>query len=132
MNKIYTFGIIVLLALFGFWFLNQSKTSVSASSSGNDLIPVVNGQQIVSMTASAGGYTPNHFKIKAGIPVVWNITSSGNAGCASAVVAPQLFPDRIVLTADAVTTKQFTAPSPGTYRFSCTMGMYTGSFEVIN
>lgn len=132
MNKIYTFGTIILIAAFGFWFITNSKSSASATSSGNDLAPVVNGQQIVTMTASAGGYTPNHFKIKADIPVIWNITSSGNAGCASAMVAPQLFPDRIILTADAVTTKQFTAPSPGTYRFSCTMGMYTGSFEVVN
>lgn len=132
MSKIYIIGIVLIIAAFGYWFVSQPQSSATVSAKSTDLAPVVNGQQVVTMTASPGGYTPNHFKIKAGIPVLWNITSSGNAGCASAIVAPQLFPDRIVLTADTVTTKEFTVSSPGTYRFSCTMGMYTGSFEVIN
>lgn len=99
----------------------------------NDKVVVADGKQIVKMTASYSGYSPNRIIIKAGIPVIWQISSSGNAGCASAIVAPSIFSDMIVLTPDTVTTKEFVAPTtPGVYRFSCSMGMYNGLFEVIN
>ena len=132
MNNFYKFGIIILIALFGFWFFNQKSTTVSASHQTGDLAPIENGKQIVKMTASYSGYSPNRITIKAGVPVVWQILSSGNAGCASVIVAPSIFSDMIVLTPDTVTTKEFTITSLGNYRFSCSMGMFSGSFEVIN
>lgn len=130
MDNFFKFGSIALIVGFGIWFFNQKPSTASASSN----LPVVsNGVQVVKMTASYSGYSPNQIKIKAGIPVKWEITTSGNAGCASALVAPRLFSDMVSLTPDSTTTKEFTAPStPGIYRFSCSMGMYTGSFEVIN
>lgn len=127
-NKILTFGLIIFIVSFGYWIMNQKTSSVAAS----DLPSIVNGQQIVKMAASYSGYSPNRLKIKAGIPVVWQITTSGNAGCASALVAPSLFSDMVILAPSSTTTKEFTVSTPGVYRFSCSMGMYTGSFEVIN
>ena len=111
---------------FGFPTINNPPSNPSSD------VQIVDGKQIVNMMASAAGYTPNRFTIKAGVPVVWNITSSGNAGCAGSIIAPQLFPDRLLLTPNQTFTKEFIASTPGTYRFSCSMGMYTGSIEVIN
>jgi plastocyanin domain-containing protein len=84
------------------------------------------------MNASTSGYSPNHFTIKAGVPVQWNITAGNAIGCASAIVARNLYSGIVYLTPNTVTTKEFTASVPGTYTFSCSMGMYTGSFEVVN
>src|SRR3989339_2120582 len=111
MDNFYKFGTIALVAIFGFWFFNQ-KTSTTLASSN---LPVIsNGIQVVKMTASYSGYSPIQIKIKAGIPVKWEITTSGNAGCASALVAPQLFSDMVSLTPDSTTTKEFVAPTtPG-------------------
>jgi plastocyanin domain-containing protein len=133
MDNFFKFGTIALIAVFGFWFFNQKPSTASATTSTNNTVSIVDGKQIVKMTASYSGYSPNRITIKAGLPVVWQITTSGNAGCASALVAPQLFSDMVSLNPDSTTTKEFTAPStPGIYRFSCSMGMYTGTFEVIN
>ncbi len=131
-NLFYVLGSIVLIVVFGFFIFSQKHPSVSNAASGPDLVQVVDGKQIVKMTASAAGYSPNNFKIKANIPVVWQITSSGNAGCAGSIVSHGLFSDRIDLIPNSQVTKEFTPVAPGTYRFSCTMGMYTGTFEVIN
>lgn len=132
MDNFFKFGTIALIALFGFWFLNQKPSTASATTSTNT-VSVIDGKQVVKMTASYSGYSPNQIKIKAGLPVVWQITTSGSAGCASALVAPTLFSDMISLAPSSTTTKEFVAPTtPGIYRFSCSMGMYTGSFEVTN
>lgn len=132
MDNFFKYGTIALIALFGFWFLNQKPSTASATTSTNT-VSIIDGKQVVKMTASYSGYSPNLIKIKAGLPVVWQITTSGNAGCASALVAPALFSDMISLAPSSTTTKEFIAPAtPGTYRFSCSMGMYTGSFQVIN
>lgn len=127
-NKAFKFTSVFLFLAFIFWFFSQqSSPSVAA-----DLPPIVDGQQIVKMTASYSGYSPNRIKIRAGIPVSWQISSSGNPGCAGAIIAPTLFSGMISLIPNPSITKVFTATQPGTYRFSCSMGMYTGSFEVVN
>lgn len=111
----------------------SSATVFNAKTVSQDDLPqIVDGKQILQITASAAGYNPNNLQVKAGIPVSWQITSSGNAGCAGAVIAPQLFPDLIRLVPNQTVTKEFTPLAAGIYRFSCSMGMYTGSIEVVN
>ena len=128
MKNFYLIGIFVMLGAFVFWLFSRQPGNISAA----DLPEIVNGKQIVKMSASGSGYSPNRLKIRAGIPVVWEITSVGNPGCASALVAPSFFSGMIALTPNSTVTQEFTAAKPGTYRFSCSMGMYTGSFEVVN
>lgn len=133
MNKMFNIGSILMVLLLGFMTFGQKTSPTSASPSGGNQVTIVNGKQVVNMTASYSGYSPNRIKIKAGLPVIWQITTAGNAGCASALVAPSLFSDMIYLLPSSTTTKEFVAPiTTGIYRFSCSMGMYTGSFEVIN
>lgn len=97
------------------------------------LAPMVNGQQLMQMTVYSVKYNPNYFKIKAGVPVRWEITSSGQPGCASGLVVANGLTDPIYLSPNQgqVTVKEFTAQNPGTYRFSCPMGMVRGTIEVI-
>jgi plastocyanin domain-containing protein len=130
-GKFFTYASIALVLLFGWWIYKQSSgTSVSANTNS---VAVVNGVQIVKMDASSTGYNPRQITIKAGLPVRWEITDKGTSGCTNAVIARQLFDGQISLTPGTTSVKEFTAPAtPGTYRFSCWMGMVTGSFLVAN
>jgi len=96
-------------------------------------VPIINGQQLIKMDASSTGYIPNTFTIKAGQPVRWEITDRGTSGCTNAVIARSLFDGAINLVPGTTSVKEFTSPTtPGTYRFSCWMGMISGSIKVVN
>lgn len=95
------------------------------------LAPIVNGKQVIKMTASGSGYNPNYFKVKAGIPVQWEITAGNSLGCNNGLIS-KLFDGQVYLTPGQVTVKEFTPSSAGTYQFSCSMGMIRGTIEVIN
>lgn len=124
----------LLLLIFAFFNLkNQfnlldfnhpvSRTNISQSSE------VV----VLKMSASATGYTPNNFQVKAGQKVRWEITDTGTSGCTNGVISRSLFQGVINLVPGTTSVKEFTAPTtPGTYRFSCWMGMISGTIEVIN
>lgn len=94
--------------------------------------PIVNEKQIIKMGASASGYLPNYFKVRAGVPVVWEITDTGTSGCTNAVISKGLFDGQISLTPGQVSTKEFTPEKAGKYKFSCWMGMVSGVIEVVD
>jgi len=110
--------------------LNQNQVQVS-NVNQNDLPLIIDGEQVIKMTASGSGDSPNYFKVKAGVPVKWEITGSNSLGCNGAIVSNSLFDGEIVLAPGQVSTKEFTPQTPGTYGFSCTMGMIRGTIEVI-
>ncbi|MFH0864349.1 MAG: sulfite exporter TauE/SafE family protein [Candidatus Gottesmanbacteria bacterium] len=98
----------------------------------NDLPPLINGLQLIKMDASATGYTPNYFKVRAGVPVRWEINDTGTSGCTNAVISKSLFDGQIDLTPGKISTKEFTPTQPGRYKFSCWMGMINGVMEVVD
>ncbi len=116
--------------------LNQNQTPASAQGSGEEkqggLAPVVNGVQVIAMTATGSADSPNYFKVKAGIPVKWEITAGNSLGCNGAIISRDLFNDEINLTPGQVSVKEFTPQNVGTFGFSCTMGMIRGTIEVVN
>lgn len=123
------FNINSQLTVLGFSF---SKSTTYDLQPNSQTVPTVNGVQVIKMDASATGYTPSTFTIKAGLPVRWEITDRGTAGCTNAVISRSLFQGQINLVPGTTSIKEFTAPtSPGTYRFSCWMGMISGTIEVV-
>lgn len=122
------------LNVLGLTSLNDisSKFTQNLPLSENGLIPIINDKQIMKMEASSSGYTPNYFKVKAGIPVRWEITDTGTSGCTNAVISRGLFDGAINLTPGQTSIKEFTPEKPGKYKFSCWMGMISGTIEVIN
>ena len=119
--------LIFSLVLVYFYYSGSQATSPSPT------VQVVNGVQIIKMDASVSGYTPSTFTIKAGLPVRWEITDKGTAGCTNAIISRSLFTGQINLVPGTTSVKEFTAPtSPGVYRFSCWMGMISGTIEVVN
>ncbi len=95
------------------------------------LAPIVNGKQILKMDAFAYKYEPNEFKIRAGIPVRWEISNQGVSGCSNAIIAKGLFDGEVRLNKE-LNVKEFTPQNPGKYKFSCWMGMISGIITVVD
>ena len=107
---------------------NQTQNVVDEK----DLPPIVDGKQVIKMTAWGSGDSPNYFKVRAGVPVRWEITASSSLGCNGSIISNSLFNGAIDLNPGQLSVKEFTPQNPGKYRFSCTMGMISGIMEVTN
>jgi plastocyanin len=127
------FNINSQLNVLGLASLNDIKIISAASpADGKGLAPIVDGKQVLKMEASSSGYRPNYLKVRAGIPVRWEINDVGTSGCTNAIISKSLFDGTIPLTPGQVTIKEFTPTKPGRYKFSCWMGMVSGIIEVID
>jgi uncharacterized protein len=122
----------ILLLVFSLYSLNSTLSllnlpSVSFAKNNSQEL----SGNILKMTASSSGYSPNYFRVKAGQKIRWEITDMGTSGCTNAIIARSLFQGPINLVPGTTSVKKFTAPTtPGTYRFSCWMGMISGVIEV--
>lgn len=97
------------------------------------LVPVdANGVQVMRMEALAYAYRPNQFRVRAGVPVRWEISDVGASGCTNAVISRGLFAGEVRLTRGQTSVKEFTPTEPGRYKFSCWMGMVAGVIEVVS
>ncbi len=109
---------------------NFNLISKSSAQTVNDPnVKIENGVQVVSMTESASGYSPNSFTIQKDIPVKWVVNAKDVSTCASSIVSSQLNIKQGLH--QGVNTIEFTPTSEGTINFSCIMGMYTGQFNVV-
>ena len=76
-----------------------------------------------------GGYAPSAIEVVAGRPVRLAFDRADRSGCSEEVVLPD-FGIRRFLPAGAVTSVEFTPDQPGTYEFTCGMGMLRGRLVV--
>lgn len=121
--------------ILGFTSLNDLRFDRNAGRSSvrvDDAVPIIDGKQVMKMDAAAYGYSPNYFKVKAGVPVRWEITDKGTSGCTNAVIANGLFSGEIDLSLGQTSVKEFTPQKSGKYKFSCWMGMISGVIEVVD
>lgn len=91
-------------------------------------VTLENGVQVVHMTENTNGYSPNKFSIEKGIPVKWIVDVQAPFSCASTIVMPKLGLQKNLVAGE--NTIEFTPDTTGNLPFSCSMGMYTGSFNV--
>lgn len=112
---------------FGSWFVANRAQTVQ----GNDPnVRLENGVQVVTMAEVAGGYSPNRFTIRKGVPVRWVIDAQAPYSCASSLVVSSLNIRKTLKAGENII--EFTPQKMGTIPFSCAMGMYTGSFTVVD
>lgn len=107
-----------------------TSSSQTANINQDANVKQINGVQEVRMVQNSRGYTPNTFTIQKGIPVKWIITSEDSNTCAASIVS-QKFGIRQGLSLGE-NIIEFTPEEAGNARFSCIMGMFTGSFTVID
>jgi len=88
-----------------------------------------NGIQVARMKQLPGGYQPNKFVIKKGIPVKWIVEATNIDVCSSSIVANKIGIKKFLELGENIF--EFTPKETGEIKFSCTMGMYSGKFIVI-
>jgi plastocyanin domain-containing protein len=104
------------------WYFFVAGRQAAHATSGDD------GQQEVLVRID-GGYSPSAIEVVAGRPVRLNFERADRSGCSEEVVLPE-FGIRRFLPTGAVTAVEFTPDRPGTYEFTCGMGMLRGRVVV--
>lgn len=129
--KIVAVGVLIL----GFYYVTNFlaiygvNLGFNQTSSGNSVsVNVENGKQVINMDVVNGGYIPNYFSVKKGLPVKWNINGKNVFGCQGYLVVPNLGISKALTEGENLI--EFTPTEAGTINFSCGMGMYRGRIEV--
>jgi sulfite exporter TauE/SafE len=136
----------VLLIVFSLYILNSSLILFNSPVTFSSMIrPVTwffsderfsqNGSQPISnqvtININNSGYSPKYFKVKAGEPVELTLVSNNVRSCALSFVF-KAFNIRAILKPTDKQTFTFTPTQPGRFTYSCSMGMYSGTMEVVN
>ncbi len=109
---------------------STSSTNVlSAQQAADPKVTIEDGKQVVKMDVSAQGYSPDSFTVKAGVPVKWMVNGVNVLGCQGTLLAPKANIQQALQSGNNVI--EFTPSEKGPLNFSCSMGMFRGSFNVI-
>lgn len=106
------------------------KSVLYKSNSTKQQNNITNGIQEVEIIATNSGYKTNTKSLKIGVPVKLTITSKNVQSCARSFIIPSLNINK-VLPLNGTEVIEFTPTKEGIFTFSCGMGMYTGSFNII-
>lgn len=88
------------------------------------------GRQLLTTYQEAAGYSPRNVTIYAGFPTEWTIVSKTVTTCAATIVIPSWnFGTQLRLGANKL---RLEALEPGVIRYSCAMGMYSGSITIVD
>ena len=99
------------------YFFLAAQPPVAAAGAGT-------GPQSVRIVVD-GGYSPSVVTVEAGRPVRLEFERRESSGCTEEIVVPD-FGIRTFLPAHQVTPVHFVPVKPGTYEFTCGMGMVRG------
>ncbi|TAK57281.1 hypothetical protein EPO17_02385 [Patescibacteria group bacterium] len=121
-------SIVVAGALIGGAFVLSENSPESNTDSVVNNVTVVDGKQIVEITAK-GGYMPRKSVVSSGMPTVLRINTRGTFDCTSSVRIPSMDISQN-LPPTGVTDIDLGVLSQGTIEGTCSMGMYPFEIEV--
>lgn len=125
--KLTVISILVAVALIvGAIVFTRGDSGSGASVAGNN-VSVVNGKQIIEISAK-GGYQPRKSTAQAGLPTVLRFDTNGTFDCSSSVRIPSLGISKL-LPQSGVTDIDLGLPQVGTIQGMCGMGMYRFELE---
>lgn len=101
-----------------FFLADRGGASVAVAAGG------AAGRQEIAITVQ-GGYSPSTIRVASGQPVRLMFDRRENSSCSEEVVFPD-FDLRRFLPENQRTVVDITPPAPGTYEFTCGMGMLHG------
>ena len=123
--------------------INLSGSTVNANSLLRDLSCSISFCEInaqpktqvavseATITIDSTGYSPSFITVRAGSQVKLNLNNTDGNNCAQAFTIPKLNVQRLIRPGEQ-SSIDFTAPStPGKIAFTCSMGMYSGTIDVI-
>ena len=115
------FGIAAILWVNWYFFLAGRRVGVAAAVAGS-------GVQEVPIVVN-GGYAPATVALQRGRPVRLLFDRRDQGSCTEEVVLPDFGLRRFLPTGE-VTPVEFTPEKPGTFEFTCGMGMVRGKLIV--
>lgn len=90
---------------------------------------IIDGVQIIKMTVSNKGFTPNAFYVQKGIPVKWIIDGQEINTCNNAIIVPSIGKEVKINKGENILEFD---PKESDMRFSCWMGMINGIIKVVD
>jgi sulfite exporter TauE/SafE len=120
-GSIYTFQ--------NFYQVATKPQVLSATNTGQ--VDIQNGLQSATITVNNSGYTPQVISLKKDVPVRLTLKTSNVQSCSRSFTIPALNIQKL-LPSTGETVIEFTPNKLGSLAFSCSMGMYTGRFNIIN
>lgn len=99
-------------------------------SSAPEVLQSMSEVQNITITALNSGYQPKKLTVKSGLPVRLTLRSDETYSCSVAFVFKEFGIDTFLEPTDEEVFT-FLPTKPGKYRYTCSMGMYTGVLEVL-
>ncbi len=130
-NTIIVIAIVVVGASLLVWRFNgSSQPADTAGPTASQGAAAVAGVQEVTVNVESTQYVPSNVTVKQGQKVKMNLVTNNTSGCIRSFTIPSLGINK-TLPASGTTSVEFVAMQKGTIPFSCSMGMYHGSIDVI-
>jgi hypothetical protein len=89
------------------------------------------GKQAVTINVMSSGYNATASTLRIGVPVKLSLVTQGTQGCTRAFTIPSMNLTK-TLSETGTEVVEFTPTKAGRLSYACGMGMYTGTFTVIN
>ena len=107
--------------------------AITGKTQGSETFAAVNnrGYQEVTIDIKDTKYIPSNNILKAGVPVRLTLNTENVSGCIRAFIIPSLNISEI-LPETGQKIIEFTPTKTGQLSYSCSMGMYSGTFTVVN
>lgn len=116
-------------------FYKAATTDIETSAQGKTEGKVAGisteGKQEATIQVLTYGYSSEVATLKSGVPVKLKLVTNNTQGCTRAFTVPSLRISKI-LPPTGTDVIEFTPTQPGRLAYTCSMGMYTGAFQVIN
>ncbi len=143
-NKMFSVIAAVFIAIMGILAINSGqilrgsvhtiqnywKVFVGEEGTTSTSAKINNGVQEVTINVYNNGYTSGINTLKVNVPVRLTLITNNVRSCIRAFAIPE-FNIFKVLPTDGEETIEFTPTKVGRLTYTCSMGMYTGSFTVI-
>ena len=122
--------LIVLLLIMGVFVFAKGPIFTNASDQTiNDIKFTTASSEIYEVAVTPSGYTPNNLVIKAGTPSIINF-KTGKISCTGIILSDELG-FNVSLKENTDNYIKIKSLKPGTYHYSCSMGMFGGTITVV-
>lgn len=111
-------------------FYKAATTEVTLTNASKQASVGADGFQKVSIDVTDNGYIASADTLRVGVPVRVTLSTERTRGCARAFTVPEYGISKI-LPETGEEVVEFTPKEVGTLAYSCSMGMYTGHFTII-
>lgn len=137
-NKSFVYIASIAILLLGINAINSGQVLIGSAHTLQNYYKVIFNDNAISKVGNEvqidvtnRGYKANINTLKLGVPVKLTLNSKNVTSCARAFVIPSLGINK-VLPQNGETVIEFTPKKLGNLTYTCSMGMYTGQFTVVN